>query len=387
MTSSQTASSRNQITAPARVNLLGEHTDYTGGFVLPIAIPFQTRATIQPGASRQYRFRSDQFPGERILTLDDREGRENLWSDYPVGVLRELQKIGISPPPFTLELTGNVPFGAGLSSSASIEVASCLAILRLARETLTPQQVAQLCQRAENIYVQSPCGIMDQFVIASGRANHALMLNTRDLTYQCLPMNRGTLDDTCIVVCNSMVKHSVAAGEYGTRRLESEQAQAAICAAHPAIRDLGDATIGMLNTVADRISANAYKRAHHIITENGRVLQAKDAMEHGDAQTLGELMTAAHASERDDFECSCDEIDFLVETALELPGCLGARLTGGGFGGCTVNLVSRDHSQSLAAALRRQYLDRWGIEAQTYVCEAVDGAMRSNGFLEGDHHG
>jgi galactokinase len=369
-----------EIIAPARVNLLGEHTDYTGGFVLPMAIQFVTRARISRCEHDQYRFRSELFEGERVMVRNDRSQKIGNWSDYPVGVLRELQEIGIEPPSFLLELSGNVPFGAGLSSSASVEVASCLAMLRLAGKSLSSAEVALLCQRAENNYVGSPCGIMDQFAISAGRKGHALMLNTRDLSFGLLPMNGGTLSGTCIVVCNSEVKHSVAAGEYGMRRMETEQAQAAICAAFADVRDLGDATLDNLNAVAEQISSKAYKRGRHIITENARVLMAKTAMLAGDAQTLGRLMLEGHASERDDFECSCSEVDYLVETAAKIRGCLGARLTGGGFGGCTVNLVMRDKAEQFADALIAAYRVEFGITAHAWVCEAVDGAMARNGF-------
>lgn len=369
--------------APARVNLLGEHTDYTGGYVMPMAIPFETRAVISATQADQYRFQSALFSGERLMSRESRESKTGAWSDYPVGVLRELQELGVEPPTFDLELTGNVPFGAGLSSSASVEVAACLAMLRLAGRTLTTAEVAKLCQRAENRYVGSPCGIMDQFVVAAGRAGHALMLNTRELTYELVPMNAGALAETCVVVCNSEVKHSVAAGEYGTRRREAEEAQAAICAKFPGVRDLGDASVTMLDAVSAEISAAAYKRAHHIVSENGRVIEAREAMMRGDAATMGALMVAAHASQRDDFECSCEETDFLVETAAALDGCFGARMTGGGFGGCTVNLVERAKAEAFSASLRAAYRDKFGIEAEVWVCEAVDGAMARNGFDEG----
>lgn len=372
------------VMAPARVNLLGEHTDYTGGYVMPMAIPFETRASIMRSGDELYRFKSGLFTGERVMDSFNRETRMGTWSDYPVGVLRELQALDIHPKGFVLELTGNVPFGAGLSSSASVEIASCLAMLKLSGVTMTTAEVAKLCQRAENKYVGSPCGIMDQFVIAAGRRNHALLLNTRDLTYDLVPMDAGNLASTCVVVCNSGVKHSVAAGDYGVRRKEAEEAQEAIRAAFSGVRDLGDATIAMLDHVAAQISKSAYKRAHHIVSENTRVLKAKDAMRDGDARAMGELMIEAHASQRDDFECSCDEIDFLVDEAIGLDGCFGARMTGGGFGGCTVNLVARSKAEAFQKALSQAYQEKFGIRAEIWICDAVDGAMARNGLLGAD---
>jgi galactokinase len=365
--------------APARVNLLGEHTDYTGGLVLPMAIPFHTVATITPRADAVYHFTSDLFPDTHTLTFADSRTltrpAQRHWFDYPIGVLRELLLLGIQPPAFTLHLSGNVPFGAGVSSSASVEVATCLAILRLAEKTLPPSDLALLCQRAENTYVGSPCGIMDQFAITNAVAGHALLLNTRDLSFENIPMMAGALANARIVVCNSMVRHSVAAGEYGQRRRESEEGQAAVLQHLPHLRDLGDATLADLESCRSLMSENAFKRCRHLVTDNARVRLAREAMLAGDPIRLGELMLAGHASERDDFQCSCDEVDFLVDTAAALPGCFGARLTGGGFGGCTVNLVALEHIEAFTTALRTAYQNRFNITPDIFPCEAADGAI------------
>jgi galactokinase len=362
-------------TAPARVNLIGEHTDYTGGLVLPMAIPFFTVATIDARTDGHYAFHSDLFKQVRELTLDDRSEGVGNWSDYPVGVLRELQQLGIEPPAFDLRLRGNVPFGAGLSSSASVEVATAMALLAHAGVTLKIEEIAPLCQRAENGYVHSPCGIMDQFVITAAKAGHALLLDTRTLGYEHIPINHGALAETCIVVCNTMVKHSIASGDYGQRRRELEAGQTVLRDAFPQLRDLGDATVDQLEHSSKAMYPESYKRCRHVITENARVREAKQAMLAGDAKRLGELMLTAHASERDDFECSCEEVDFLVDTASALEGCFGARLTGGGFGGCTVNLVARSKAEAFVSTLKSTYLERYSINPDAYICEAVDGAV------------
>jgi galactokinase len=364
--------------APARVNLLGEHTDYTGGLVLPMAIPFYTQATISPREDSLYSFTSELLNQTLALDHSDRSAARGEWSDYPVGVLRQLQERGIEPPSFDLHITGNVPFAAGLSSSASIEVASAMAMLALANVGLTIQEIALLCQRAENVYVESPCGIMDQFVVTAAKAGHALLLNTRDLTYEHLPMNKGALADTQIVVCNSMVKHSVATGEYGVRRRELEEGQAVLRTTFPGLRDLGDATLDQLNQCESQMSHEAFIRCRHVVTENARVRSAREAMFSGDPASLGQLMLHAHVSYRDDFAASCEEVDYLVDTAINLPGCFGARLTGGGFGGCTVNLVKRTHIDAFAAALKSAYLRQFDIVAEIYLCDAVDGAWLRN---------
>ncbi len=363
------------VVAPARVNLIGEHTDYTGGLVMPMAIPFTTTATITPPDHHAYTFRTNLFPTVRTMDAGDRSGRTLDWSDYSVGVVRELQALGIEPPPFTLTFEGNIPLGAGLSSSASVEVATAVALLAQMQLTMPPAEIATLCRRAENNFVGSPCGIMDQFVITNAVAGHALLLNTRDLSFELLPLNRGKLAGCVIVVANSGVKHSVADGDYGVRRREVEAGQHALRCCFPQLRDLGDASLSQLAECNDRMSPESYRRCRHIISENIRVRQAAAAMQAGDPTLLGEVMTRAHASERDDFECSTVEIDYLVDTAINLPGCYGARLTGGGFGGCTVNLVDAGQAEAFSDRLRASFLGRFGLNAQTHICSAVDGAV------------
>jgi galactokinase len=285
-----------------------------------------------------------------------------------------LQKRGIEPPPFNLSLGGNVPLNSGLSSSASVEVASAVAMLAHAGVTLSAKEIALLCQRAENDYVHSPCGIMDQFVVTAGHAGHAMLLDTRALTYDLLPLFPGTH----IVVCNSMVKHSIATGEYGVRRREVEQGQSILRKAFPHIQILRDAIIADLEACRDQMSPESFKRCRHIISDNARALAAREVMMAGDATRFGQLLLTAHASQRDDFACSCDEIDFLVDTAATLDGCFGARMTGGGFGGCTVNLVKDENAESFANELRKRYLERFSITADTFICEPVDGALLRN---------
>lgn len=364
--------------APARVNLIGEHTDYTGGLVMPMAIPFSTVAQLRPAADGRYTLSSELFSTARSFTPEDRSPRAGDWSDYPVGVLRELQLRGLRIPPFQLHLSGDIPLGAGLSSSASVEVVAAIALLSHAQTTLPAEVIAKLCQSAENNYVGSPCGIMDQFVVTAALADHALLLNTRDLTFEFLPVNKGRLAACRIVVANSGVKHSIAGGDYGLRRREVEAGQARLRDRFPQLRDLGDATMEQLEACADELSPESLRRCRHIISENRRVREARVAMLAGNPVRLGGIMTAAHASERDDFECSIDEIDFLVDTAVGLLGCHGARLTGGGFGGCTVNLVDTVHVDEFIKALKSAYWKRFSLELETYVCQAVDGALARN---------
>ena len=363
-----------QFTAPGRVNLLGEHTDYTGGLVLPMAIPFATTALVGL-ANSGYHFTSTAFPGAHETFAGDDSPKAGDWTDYPVGVLRELLALGMDIPPCKLNLDGDVPLGAGLSSSASIEVATAVALLQHAGVSLPAKEIALLCQRAENRYVNSPCGIMDQFVVTAATAGHALLLNTRDLSFEHLPMNTGGLASCSVVVANSMVRHSVATGDYGTRRRELEAGQAAIREAYPKVRDLGDASMEQLESCRAAIPPESYLRCKHVITENARVREAAAAMKQGDAVTLGDAMNRSHASQRDDFQDSVPEIDFLAATALDLPGCYGGRLTGGGFGGCTVNLVLTAEAETFQSALSAAYRERFGIDPETYICTPSDGAV------------
>ena len=365
------------VRAPARVNLLGEHTDYTGGLVLPMAIPFYTTACIAPVSEAQHIFRSAQFEGEYAEPVGGTARRIGA-SGAIIPSVRSAAAAGarhLGVPAFLLELNGDVPLGAGLSSSASVEVASCLAMLALSGQSLPAAELALLCQRAENDFVGSPCGFMDQFVITVARGGHALLLATRNLRFEHVPMNTGGLREVSIVICNSRVKHSIAAGEYGNRRQQVEAGQALLLERFAGLRDLGEAVLAQLQTCAHAMSRESFKRCRHIITENVRVRQAREAMLAGDAKELGKLMVQAHASQRDDFECSCEEIDFLVDTAIALRGCFGARLTGGGFGGCTVNLVEHGAVDEFCETLKDAYRARFGVTAETYKCEAVDGAL------------
>ncbi|HMG01977.1 MAG TPA: galactokinase [Edaphobacter sp.] len=357
--------------APARVNLIGEHTDYTGGLVMPMAIGFHTTAVINPRGDDRMMFYSENYKEETFFEPSDLErGRRGHWSDYPAGVAWSLRKEGVDFGGFNMTLSGDVPLGAGLSSSASIEVAAAMAILSIAGTTLPLKKVATLCRRAENEFVGAKSGIMDQFVVAGAVAHRALLLDCRSLEFDLLPLP----EDVRVVIANSMVKHAVATGEYGNRRDEVEAGQAVLQ------RELGrellrDATVADLEACRDKMSPESFARCRHIITENARVLAAREALLAGDLKRFGALMVEAHASFRDDFAASCPEIDSLVEIALGQPGCIGARITGGGFGGCTVNVVRAAEAEAFVAAVRREYQKATGIDADCFICEPTDGAL------------
>jgi len=359
--------------APARVNLIGEHTDYTGGFVMPMAIGFHTVAVVSPREDGRAFFYSVNFGEEELFavdTLPDLEARAH-WSDYPVGVWWSLAQAGISAAGgFSMTLAGDVPLGAGLSSSASIEVVTAMALLGLAGVTMPLETLATVCRRAENEFVGAKSGIMDQFIVAGGVEHRAMLLDCRALTYELLPLPESVR----VVICNSMVKHKIAAGEYGERRDEVEAGQAVLR------REVGtallrDATVAQLEDCKAMMSEASFARCKHIITENTRVAEARTALLAGDVAGFGKLMVAAHASMRDDFAASCAEVDLLVEIAMKQPGCFGARITGGGFGGCTVNVVAAEQAEAFVAAVTREYKAAKGIAAECFICAPVDGAL------------
>ena len=357
--------------APGRVNLIGEHTDYAGGFVMPAAIDFGTLAAISPRSDGQIVLWSEGFRDQVSYPSDalPPNGRGH-WSGYPLGVVKVLRDAGFAVPAFSLSIEADVPLAAGLSSSASIEVATALAALSLTSATPEREEIAKLCQLAENTYVGSSCGIMDQFIACRGAENHALLLDCRSLEYRLAPIPPSV----SIVIANTMVKHSVAGGEYGIRRAEVEEGTAILRSHRPEIELLRDAAPQDLEQWGAEMPDNVLRRCRHIITENLRTVAAADALATGNLKRLGDLMAAAHASYRDDFEASCEEADIMVEAAQHLPGLIGARLTGGGFGGCTVNLVQAGHAHDFAARLQDEYRMRTGIDAEIYRCHASAGA-------------
>ena len=374
--------------APGRVNLIGEHTDYCDGFVMPAAIDFSTLIAISPRTDGHLVANSVNFNQRVDYPLDPylehrfaerqpnsparRDGTLTThWSDYPAGVLWALREAGVPiENGFSLTIVGDVPLGAGLSSSASVEVATAFAVLGATSYDMPLNKIAILCRRAENAFVGANVGIMDQFVSCCGAQDHAVMIDCRSLEYTLAPIP----PDVRIVICNSMVKHSVAGGEYNTRRAEIEEGTAILRAHRPEIKALRDATVQDLALWGHEMKPNVLRRCRHVITEDDRVLAAVEAFRASDLTRFGELMHQAQASFRDDFEASCPEIDILIDLANKQPGCFGTRLTGGGFGGCTVNLVAATHAAAFTQAMRAGYLAATGITADIYTSRASAGA-------------
>lgn len=352
------------------MNLIGEHTDYNDGFVLPAAIQMQTTVGIAPGAERQLTLFSNNYNERVEFSVDLLPATpQRHWSDYAVGVARELLKKGIHLPGACLLIDGEVPEGAGLSSSASLEVAVCGAFLALALTQMAGAEMALLCQRAENEFVGARCGIMDQFVSVHGKKDHALLLDCRSLEYRHQPI----LEDVRLVICNTMVRHSVAGGEYNQRRRECEEAAEFFARVVPGAKALRDISLAVFEKHGAALPAVVQKRCRHVITENARVIEAGEALTRRDLQRFGELMRESHTSLRDDFRVSCAELDIMVELATQLDGVYGARMTGGGFGGCTINLVKSQKVETFKNHVVAGYEKATGRHPEIYVCTAGDG--------------
>lgn len=352
--------------APGRVNLIGEHTDYNLGFVLPIALDLACYVAIAPASGAELRVFSTNTGQERrweaARITELRPARD--WGDYVAGVAVELARAGYEIRPADLLIESTVPFGGGLSSSAALEVSTALALL--GDRPIEPLELVRLARRAENEFAGMPCGIMDQFISVFGRRGCALKIDCRSLDSEAVPLP----EDVEILAVNSMVKHELGATAYRERVAECRRAVEAIQVSHPEVRSLRDATLEQLELV----EGVARRRARHVITENRRVEEFVEASRRGDLRAMGALLVASHRSLASDYEVSCTELDFLVETATGLPGVYGARMTGGGFGGCTVNLVAPERADGFVEAVCSAYRERFGIEPRIYRCVASEGA-------------
>jgi len=359
--------------APGRVNLIGEHTDYNDGFVLPAAIEFYCSVAAAPRADRKLVVHSENFNQSAEGNLDAISGvAKNHWSGYPLGVAWAIEASGKRLKGANLLIRGEVPLGAGLSSSAAIEVATGFALLDQSELPIDLKNLAQVCQKAENEFVGAHVGIMDQFVSCHGRASHALLLDCRSLEYNLVKLPPGIQ----LVISNSMVKHEIGSSQYNVRRAECQQGVRVLRDVLPEIRTLRDVTLAQLQEHRGLLSAKVYSRCHHVVTENGRVQSAVQAFESGDLRGLGRLMSDSHRSLRDDYEVSSKELDLLVEIAMAQPGVVGARMTGGGFGGCTINLVESSAVEAFKKNVAASYFERTGRKPEIYVSPAADGVHR-----------
>jgi len=354
--------------APGRVNLIGEHTDYNLGFVLPIALDLATYIETRPGDDGCLTVRSESRHEQRTWPIGSIEAARpsQHWSDYVLGVARELIREGVDLAPLSMTIRSEVPEGSGLSSSAALEVSTALALLQ--DRHLSRLQIAQLCRRAETDFVGMPCGIMDPFISLFGHEHAAIMIDCRSLEYQTIALP-GNVE---ILAVNSLVKHELGASAYRTRVEECEAAVECIRAFHPQVSSLRDATQEMVERTP--LPRTVMRRARHIVSENSRVELFVGAAAKGNLERMGELLLESHRSMRHDYEITCDEVDFLVDAAAGINGCYGARMTGGGFGGCTVNLVEPDFAQHFSESIAARYAERFGIHPAIIRCVPSEGA-------------
>ncbi|HTX78086.1 MAG TPA: galactokinase [Longilinea sp.] len=368
-------------TAPGRVNLLGEHVDYNGGMVLPVAIDRAVRIAAEPVSGNHITITALDL-GEKVeFTPSDLDSRMDIhgntlppWAHYPAGVAWVLKHRGLKVGGMRAVFTSDVPIGAGLSSSAAVEVAFAALWQAISGWEMDRMKLALACQEAENRYVGVNCGIMDQFASANGVEDHALYFDTRSLEWRPVPLPPNTV----IVIADSGVRRSLTTSAYNDRRKACEEALAILKRDLPKIHDLRDVKPDVFKQLEHRLPEVTRKRARHVVSECARMEKVTGVLQRGDAKTFGKLMLECHASLRDDYEVSCKELNILVELAYGLPGCYGARLTGAGFGGCTVNLVKTDQAEVFIKRLKEGYRLATNRQADVYLCHASQGAAVTN---------
>ncbi|HID53921.1 MAG TPA: galactokinase [Anaerolineae bacterium] len=352
------------IRAPGRVNLIGEHTDYNDGFVLPMALDRAVWLAVRPRDDGEVRLHSLDFGETAVFHLNHLYKEEGHWSEYAKGVAWAMQNAGYELSGWEGVMWGDVPVGAGLSSSAAVELGAARGFTAVADIPWNPVRMALLAQKAENEWVGVNCGIMDQMVVAVAEANHALLIDCRSLETEAVPLP----EDTAVIILDTATRRGLVASAYNERRQQCEQA-----AAFLGVAALRDVTLAVFTAVSSQLDPLIRQRARHVITENQRVLEAVAAMRRGDAARLGVLMNESHLSLRDDFAVSSPELDAMVEIAQAQPGCYGARMTGAGFGGCAVALVRGDTAVTFAQTTAQQYQRKTNLKPHIYICQAAAG--------------
>jgi galactokinase len=362
--------------APGRVNLIGEHTDYNLGFVLPVALDLATYIATAPSGDGTLRLYSEDRREVREFDVSCLASAEptHEWTDYPIGVARELVRAGVPVEGANLLVRSTVPDGAGLSSSAALEVASALALL--AGLEFDPLELAKLCQRAERNFVGMPCGIMDQYISVFGRAHSAVEIDCRSLGHRLVKLPEGI----AFIAVNTMVKHALSGSAYRDRVRECAAAVEGIAEVCPDVKSLRDVSPAQFAAVSSRLPELVARRARHVVTEDARVNRFVEASSSGDVAGMGKLMVESHRSLQHDYEVSCAELDFLVDTALTIDGVYGSRMTGGGFGGCTVTLLRTESAESFRNAITQSYEKQFAITPRIYSCEPSEGAAEVKNF-------
>ncbi|MBP1153410.1 MULTISPECIES: galactokinase [unclassified Paenibacillus] len=358
--------------APGRVNLIGEHTDYNGGYVFPAALTFGTTMLIRKREDDQVGFASVNFPHHKHISIQGLAYRqEDDWINYPKGIIRELLKRSVSVGGYDILYCGEIPNGSGLSSSASIEVVTAFGLLTMEGQPTDKVDIALLSQRAENTFVGVQCGIMDQFAIAMGKKDHSILLMCDTLEYRHVPFHSG---DYKLVIGNTNKKRGLVDSKYNERRSQCGQAVRDLQAEHPGLTLLGQLSLEQFDSSKHLIADETVrKRAQHVVEEIDRVLQSIKVLEQNDLAAFGKLMIGSHQSLRDLYEVTGIELDTMVEAALDVPGVLGSRMTGAGFGGCTVSLVHQDSIERFIDEVGHEYKKKTGLTPDFYVCNIGDG--------------
>lgn len=360
------------VRAPGRVNLIGEHTDYNGGFVLPAAIDKEIVFAVGINNLSTLRLFSYDHSEAYDVVLDGKmvQPGKTMWANYLKGVVAQFQQRGVAVPGFDCVFGGNIPMGAGLSSSAAVECGLAFGLNELLKTNLSRLELAQLSQAAEHQFAGVQCGIMDQFASLFGQAGQVVKLDCRSLEYAYFPFDSANYH---LVLCNSGVKHSLASSAYNTRRQECEQGVATLRRHYPAVQSLRDVTLLQLDAHRAELDPVVYRRCRYVVQENLRVETACGHLAAGDLPAFGQQMYASHAGLRDEYEVSCPELDVLVEVARNHPGVVGARMMGGGFGGCTINLVQANAVADFVAVATASYQAQLGLPLETYVTTIVGG--------------
>ena len=361
-------------TSPGRVNLIGEHTDYNGGFVFPGAIDKGIYAAINPNGTDKIRAYSIDYQAMSEFGMREEDAPKEPWARYIFGVVREIQKRGFQPKGFDTVFAGDVPLGAGMSSSAALESTFAFALNDIYNLGIDEFELARIGQSTEHNYCGVKCGIMDQFASIFGKKGHLMRLNCATMEFEYFPFDPKGYK---VVLLDTVVKHELASSAYNKRRESCENACAHIAAKHPEVKYLSDATMQMLDEVKNEISNEDYMRAKYVIGEKQRVLDVCDALEKGDYATVGDRMYGTHYGMSKEYEVSCDELDFLNDIAKEC-GVTGSRVMGGGFGGCTINLVKEDLYDKFIATAKEKFNKKFGHEPKVYDVVISDGARRLN---------
>ena len=359
-------------TSPGRVNLIGEHTDYNGGFVFPGAIDKGIYAAINPNGTDKVRAYSVDYEGQVEFGMNEEDAPQESWARYIFGVCREMKKRGFEPKGFDTVFVGDVPLGAGMSSSAALESTFANALNEIFNLNIDRFELARIGQSTEHNYCGVKCGIMDQFASVFGKKGHLMRLNCATMEFEYFPFNP---EGYKVVLLDTVVKHELASSAYNKRRESCENACAHIKARHPEVNYLSDATMAMLDEVKSEISEEDYMRAVYVIGEKQRVLDVCAALEKGDYATVGDRMFGTHYGMSKEYEVSCEELDFLNDVAKQC-GVTGSRVMGGGFGGCTINLVKEDLYDNFIATAKKEYLAKYNREPKIYDVVISDGARR-----------